>query len=178
MAETILSGSVRKDNSSSKQLKFCINFKPSLVDQLDLTVNRYVEITHNEDNEYTLTFKKLPTVRSRLIRYNKGKNNAALFVDQPAFKLQEVEPVNAKPILATIRDNAITFKFNKVEFLTKAPSIDVINKIETPEDKIKAGFTPHAAWAQDVGYRGLASAKIEQQIWDSLRLKVAANDSN
>jgi len=171
---TQLTGSIRTNSSKSNKLKFCINFRPQHVQQFDMQNRKFVEIRNSGTaSRYKMSFHDKDGAGRRPVQYNKTSGGAAVYVDPESFKLKVTGKKSATPLTAEIKDDNIIFEFDGEEFLKSAAAIETqkqVNRIETTEDKIAAGFDATTAWG--VAYRETANAEMRKIVAETLALKL------
>lgn len=167
--ETTITGSLRKVQSGKSHLmKVCLNFKKEHVDELQLDINKYVEVTRSGD-KFKVRFLHKPTARS--LALSKSSNGARLMMNPAMFKIAITEPTDTNTLVAEYLDDmsGLTFDFNMEEFV-KPREERTIATISSPIDKIDAGFEPDSAWG--VAFQEKVDILIQERIDAYFRAKL------
>lgn len=169
--ETQITGSIRTTSSSSNKLKMCLNFRPGIAEQLNMTERRFVQISREHGTtKYRLHFHEKNDGRCRPVQIKRGTGGAIVYVDQHVFELAVNEQRTATPISVEIEDNTISFEFDPEAFLKADPTnTRTLSKLESEEAKVEAGFDPDTSWG--VVYRETADAEIKNIITEYFKFK-------
>lgn len=159
---TTITGSLRKVQSGKSYLmKVCLNFKKEHVDELQLEINKYVELTRSGDR-FKIKFSHKPTYRSMVLSKS-STGGARLMTNPNMFKIDNVEPTDTSTIVVNyLTDKSgMEFDFNLEEFVR--PKEDrVIAVISSNVDKIDYGFVPDSAWG--VKFQEEVDVKIKERM--------------
>lgn len=169
--ETQITGSIRTTGSTSSKLKVCLNFRPSIAEQLKLADRRFVHIYREpETTTYRLKFFEKDDGRCRPVQYKRDNGSAVIYVDQTVFSLDVNEQKNATPIPAQLTEGELILNMNPEDFLkADTPTTRTIAKLEDTDDKIEAGFDPGTSWG--VAYRETAEEDIMSIITEYFKFK-------
>ena len=174
MTKTI-TGSLRKVTSGKSHLmKVCLNFKKEQVEELQLDVNKHVEITRNGDR-FKIRFYSKPTYRSMVL--SKSSTGARLMTNPKMFKIDVTEPTDTSTIVINYLEDktGLEFDFNIDEFL-KPKEERVVATVSTPQDKTDFGFEPDSAWG--VKFQETVDKKIQARMREYMRSKFGMDDDS
>lgn len=169
--ETQITGSIRTTGSTSNKLKVCLNFRPSIAEQLKLADRRFVHIYREpETTMYRLKFYEKDDGRCRPVQYKRDNGSALVIVDQGVFDLSVNEQKTATPIPAQLNEDGLVLDMNPDGFMkAENPSNKTVSKLESTEDKVEAGFDPGTSWG--VAYRETAEEDVKAIITDYFKFK-------